>query len=171
MERSAMAVGTMDDLAAHSLDLVNRELATTLDAARRELEDYVDGHSGRDALLRTADLLHLARGALKIVEIHGAALLAEEMEHTCRRFAEGGDDEKAEAGVEALTRAMVQLPAYLERLLSGGKDVALVLLPLLNDLRVARDKPSLSEGTLLLLNTGPFERHLLAKPATAPAGT
>ena len=60
---------------------------------------------------------------------------------------------------------MVQLPAYLERLLSGGKDVALVLLPLLNDLRVARDKPSLSEGTLLLLNTGPFERHLHATPA------
>ena len=67
---------------------------------------------------------------------------------------------------------MVQLPAYLERLLSGGKDVALVLLPLLNDLRVARDKPSLSEGTLLLLNTGPFERHLQAQHApTTVAGT
>ena len=167
-----MSVGSMDDLAAHSLDLVNRELGNTLDAARRELEDYVDGNSGRDALMRTADLLHLARGALKIVEIHGAALLAEEMEHTCRRFAETDENEKAEAGVEALTRAMVQLPAYLERLLSGGKDVALVLLPLLNDLRVARDKPSLSEGTLLLLNTGPFERHLQAQHApTTVAGT
>ena len=54
---------------------------------------------------------------------------------------------------------MVQLPAYLERLLGGGKDVALALLPLLNDLRQARDKPSLSEGTLVLLNSGPFERH------------
>jgi chemosensory pili system protein ChpA (sensor histidine kinase/response regulator) len=155
-----MAVGTMDDLAAHSFELVNRELAGTLDAARRELEDYVDGHSGPDALLRTAELLHLARGALKIVEIHGAALLAEEMEQTCRRLAEPGEQPGAERGIEALTRAMVQLPAYLERLLSGGKDVALVLLPLLNDLRQARDKPSLSEGTLVLLNSGPFERHL-----------
>ena len=150
----------MDDLAAHSFELVNRELASTLDAARRDLEDYVDGHSGPDALLRTAELLHLARGALKIVEIHGAALLAEEMEHTCRRLAEPGEQANTEQGVEALTRAMVQLPAYLERLLGGGKDVALVLLPLLNDLRQARDKPSLSEGTLVLLNSGPFERHL-----------
>src|SRR5436190_84252 len=155
-----MAVSNLDDLAAHSFELVNRELASTLDNARRELEEYVDGNSERGALLRTADLLHLARGALKIVEIHGAALLAEEMEQTCRALAEPGDHENGEQALEALTRAMVQLPAYLERVLGGGKDVALVLLPLLNELRQARDKPSLSEGTLVLLNAGPFERHL-----------
>ncbi len=163
-----MAVGTVDDLAAHSVELVNRELANTLDAARRELEEFVDGHAGRDALLKTAEFLHLARGALKIVEIHGAALLADEMEQTCRTLAESGDDPQSEPGVEALTRAMVQLPAYLERLLNGGKDVALVLLPLLNDLREARGRPSLSEGTLVLLNTGPFERHL--QHASVPSG-
>ena len=61
---------------------------------------------------------------------------------------------------------MVQLPAYLERLLAGGKDVALVLLPLLNDLRQARDKPSLSEGTLVLLNAGSV-RAPLAEPRGA----
>jgi chemosensory pili system protein ChpA (sensor histidine kinase/response regulator) len=160
----------MDDLAAHSFELVNRELLNTLDGARRELEEYVDGHSTKDSLLRTAEMLHLARGALKIVEIHGAALLAEEMELTCRRIAETDDPQKMEPAVEALTRAMVQLPAYLERLLGGGKDVALVLLPLLNDLRQARDKPALSEGTLVLLNSGPFERQTDARSAGAPAG-
>src|SRR5688572_8507049 len=165
-----MATQPMDDLAAHAFDLVNRELASTLDAARSQLEDYVDGRAAADALLRTAEHLHTARGALKIVEIHGAALLAEEMEQTCRRLAEAKDDGKSEQGIEALTRAMVQLPAYLERLLSGGKDVALALLPLLNDLREARDKPSLSEGTLVLLNSGPFERHLAPRLAAAVAG-
>ncbi len=154
-----MATHVMDDLATHAFELVNKELASTLDAARSHLEEYVDGRAGADALTRTAEHLHAARGALKIVEIHGAALLAEEMEHTCRRLAETTDDERSEQGIEALTRAMVQLPAYLERLLGGGKDVALALLPLLNDLRQARDKPSLSEGTLVLLNSGPFERH------------
>jgi chemosensory pili system protein ChpA (sensor histidine kinase/response regulator) len=163
-----MATHAINDLAAHAFELVNKELASTLDAARAELEGYVDGRAGPDALLKTATHLHAARGALKIVEIHGAALLAEEMEQTCRKLAEAKDAEKSEQAVEALTRAMVQLPAYLERLLSGGKDVALALLPLLNDLRQARDKPSLSEGTLVLLNAGPFERHLAA--AAAPAG-
>src|SRR5687768_10831939 len=163
-----MATHAMNDLATHAFELVNKELASTLDAARRELEEYVDRRAGPDALLRTAEHLHAARGALKIVEIHGAALLAEEMEQTCRRLAEAKDEQKSEQGIEALTRAMVQLPAYLERLLSGGKDVALALLPLLNDLRQARDKPSLSEGTLVLLNAGPFERQLSAR--AAPAG-
>src|SRR5688500_20281962 len=137
-----MASQPMDDMAAHAFELVSRELATTLDAARAQLEDFVDGRAGPDALLRTAEHLHVVRGALKIVEIHGAALLAEEMEQTCRRLAEAKNEEKSEQGVEALTRAMVQLPAYLERLLGGGKDVALALLPLLNELRQGRGKPS-----------------------------
>ena len=45
--------------------------------------------------------------------------------------------------------------------------MALALLPFLNDLRQARDKPSLSEGTLVLLNSGPFERNLPPRPAAA----
>ena len=49
-------------------------------------------------------------------------------------------------------RAMVQLPGYLERVLAGGRDLALVLLPLLNDLRAVRGSSLLSEGTLLVLN-------------------
>jgi len=145
----------MNDLAAQSLDLVSRELTQTLEAARSQLEDYVDGRSGRETLMRCAELLHLSRGALKIVEVHGAALLAEEMEEVCRHLAAVESQSEVDRGVETLTRAMVQLPAYLDRLLSGGRDVALVLLPLLNDLREIRGRPLLSEGTLVLLNSTP----------------
>ena len=159
--------GTMSDLASQSLELVNRELSSTLDAARREIESYVDGQAGNDALLRAAGMLHLAAGALKIVEVHGAAMLAEEMEQTCHALPEIEDRAAVERGVDALTRAMVQLPAYLDRLLSGGREVALVLLPLLNDLRVARNRPSLSEGTLLLLGGGPFDAKQHAAPSAA----
>ena len=71
-----MATHVMDDLAAHAFELVNKELASTLDAARAQLEDYVDGRAGAEALARTAEHLHVERGELKIVEIHGDALLA-----------------------------------------------------------------------------------------------
>ncbi|MGD8339769.1 MAG: Hpt domain-containing protein [Gammaproteobacteria bacterium] len=148
----------MQELAGQSLELVSLELTQTLETARGEIEDYVDGQSDSEALVRAASLLHLAAGALKIVEIHGAALLAEEMEQTCLAVHEGDAETNAEQAAEALTAAMVQLPAYLDRLMSGGSDVALVLLPLLNDLRTARNRPMLSEGTMLLLNSGPFER-------------
>ena len=97
--------------------------------------------------------LHLAHGVLRLVEVYGAALLAEEMEHVTRYLLGAGSDQKRHGdGLDALMRAMVQLPTYLERVLSGGRDLALVLLPLLNDLRSVRGSPLLSEGTLLLLN-------------------
>jgi chemosensory pili system protein ChpA (sensor histidine kinase/response regulator) len=51
--------------------------------------------------------------------------------------------------------------------LSGGRDLALVLLPLLNDLRSVRGSPLLSEGTLLLLNLKSDEP---AQPQPPPAG-
>ena len=41
-----MATHAINDLAAHAFELVNKELASTLDAARAELEDYVDGRAG-----------------------------------------------------------------------------------------------------------------------------
>ena len=140
------------DVAAQSLQLVARELQGTLGDAHKALEDFVQGQGAIESLHRCQELLHLAQGALRIVEVHGAALLAEEMEHVCEFLARDGGGANREEITEALSRAMVQLPAYLERVLAGGRDIALVLLPLLNDLRAARGRPLLSEGTLLLLN-------------------
>src|SRR5688572_32120130 len=94
-----------------------------------------------------------ARGVLRVVEVYGAALLAEEMEQTSRWMAGSETDARQYVdGLDALMRSSVQLPTYLERVLGGGRDLALVLLPLLNDLRAVRGAPLLSEGTLLSLN-------------------
>jgi len=152
----------MPDMAAQSLELVSRELTATLEAARGQLESYVDGQSGRESLMRCAEMLHLAAGALKIVEAHGAALLAEEMQEACNFLGASKDEKTLDNGVEVLTRAMVQLPAYIDRLLGGGRDVALILLPLINDLRELTKRPILSEGTLVLLSAGSQGRFVSA---------
>ncbi|EQD37247.1 ChpA, partial [mine drainage metagenome] len=55
----------------------------------------------------------------------------------------------------------------LERVLGGGRDIALVLLPLLNDLRAVRGSALLSEGTLLLLN---LKSDKQAQPRAASPG-
>jgi chemosensory pili system protein ChpA (sensor histidine kinase/response regulator) len=136
-----------------SLQLVSDELAVTLNDVRIALEQYAEGEGGPQALDRVAALLHTARGVLRMTETHGASLLAEEMEQTCQHLAKARRrDGGAEEPLEALLRAAVQLPAYAERVLNGGRDIPLVLLPLLNDLRAARGRPLLSESTLLLLN-------------------
>ena len=143
----------MTDISSQTLHLVAKELTATLNEARAALEAYAERSDQTAFLEKCAEHLHLAHGVLRLVEVYGAALLAEEMEHVTRYLLVAGHDQKRQVeGLDALMRAMVQLPTYLERVLSGGRDLALVLLPLLNDLRSVRGSPLLSEGTLLLLN-------------------
>ena len=147
-----------EDLASNALAVVSAELMESIRNAHLALEDCVDGRGGTAALVRSGQLLHQVGGALKITETYGAALLAEEMEAVCTYLANLRAGKGREDGLDALTRAMVQLPIYIERLLAGGRDIALVLLPMLNDLRAARGQPLLSEGTLLLLNLSPSSK-------------
>src|SRR5258707_8695175 len=143
----------MTDISSQALHIVAKDLATSLNDARASLEGYAERSDQRVWLEKCADHLHSAHGVLRLVEVYGAALLAEEMEHVTRYLLSSDNDQKRQVdGLDALMRAMVQLPTYLERVLSGGRDLALVLLPLLNDLRSVRGSPLLSEGTLLLLN-------------------
>lgn len=140
---------------ANALAIISQELLETIRNAQLALEDCVDGRGGSAALIRSGQLLHQVNGALKMTETYGAALLAEEMEAVCVYLGNLRAGKGREDGLDVLTRSMVQLPIYIERLIGGGRDIALVLLPMLNDLRAARGQPLLSEGTLLLLNLSP----------------
>jgi chemosensory pili system protein ChpA (sensor histidine kinase/response regulator) len=143
----------MSEVSSQTLHLVARELATELNDARAALETFGEQQESIELLQKCRDRLHAVHGALRVAEVYGAALLAEEMEQGATYLIENFSEKRHLAeGLDALMRAMVQLPTYLERVLSGGRDMALVLLPLLNDLRAVRGHPLLSEGTLLLLN-------------------
>jgi chemosensory pili system protein ChpA (sensor histidine kinase/response regulator) len=143
----------MTAVADQTLQAVATEIGVTLAQARAALESYADTMADPAPLVTTAQCLHDVFGVLRIIEIPGAALLAEEMEFAARFLAQAPLDVRNQPeGLDALMRALVQLPTYLERVLSGGRDVPLVLLPLLNDLRAVRGQALLSEGTLLLLN-------------------
>lgn len=167
---SSSVPGAVDPV-REPLLLVADELAVTLNDVRAALEQYAEGEIGNQPLERCAALLHTVRGVLQITETWGASLLAEEMEQTCRHLLKTRRDAQTDDGIEALSRAAVQLPAYVERIRDGGRDVPLVLLPLLNDLRAARGRPLLSESTLLLLNIAPGAvgaPHRVVTPAREP---
>jgi len=161
----------MADVASQTFEFVGRELNATLGEARAALENYVEQPQNFALLERCARELHQVQGVLKVLEIYGAALLTEEMEHVARYLLASATERKSQAeSLDALMRAMVQLPSYLERVLAGGRDLALVLLPLLNDLRAVRGSALLSEGTLLLLNlkSDKQAQPILAGPGEQP---
>src|SRR5580693_5100399 len=161
----------MSELATQTLQSVTREIGVALADARSALESHVEQPAGNAPLLdRCASELHLVQGALRVLEIYGAALLAEEMEQVARYLLATMAERKNQAeSLDALMRAMVQLPGYLERVIAGGRDLALVLLPLLNDLRAVRGSALLSEGTLLLLNLKSDRQAQPAAPAPGEA--
>src|SRR5690606_14120538 len=59
-----------------------------------------------------------------------------------------------------LMRGVVQLPDYLERLQGGHRDIPIVLLPLINELRAARGAPALGQDALPSLLEAPTEAEL-----------
>ena len=157
----------MPEVASQTLDLVGRELTAALAEARTALETYLEQPDNVSLLERCKQELHQVHGVLRVLEIYGAALLAEEMEQVAGYLLATVTERKGQAeSLDALLRAMVQLPGYLERVLAGGRDLALVLLPLLNDLRAVRGSALLSEGTLLVLN---LKSDKQAQPVVGPA--
>src|SRR3954467_6566198 len=157
----------MPEVASQTLDLVGRELNNTLGEERTALETFVEQPENVVLLQRCVTDLHQVQGVLRLMEIFGAALLAEEMEQVTRYLLTPPAQKNQAETLDALMRAMVQLPSYVERVLAGGRDLALVLLPLLNDLRAVRGSALLSEGTLLLLN---LKSDQQAAPVAPSAG-
>jgi chemosensory pili system protein ChpA (sensor histidine kinase/response regulator) len=88
-----------------------------------------------------------------MVELYGAAMVVEEMERLALGLLDG-QIKQAEDAYTVLMRGMVQLPDYLERLQSGHRDIPIVLLPLLNDLRACRGEKLLSETSLFSPDLG-----------------
>src|SRR5215471_2174555 len=112
----------MPEVASQTFELVGREVNVTLAAARAALESYVEQPDNEALLVQCAQDLRQVQGVLRMLEIYGAALLAEEMEHVAQYLLATHSERKSQAeSLDALMRAM-------------------------------RGHALLSEGTLLLLN-------------------
>ena len=129
------------------LGWVKPELDETLRQVGVEIEGFADDPADTGRMRVCADLLHQVQGTLRMVELYAPAMVAEEMEQLSNALREGGVSDR-DAACSALMRGAVLLPDYLERLQSGHKEISIVLLPMLNELRAARGESGLSESVL-----------------------
>ena len=139
-----------------ALEWVKGEIAETLKLARQALEAFVVKPQAPAAMVECLGYVHQVHGSLQMVEFYGAALLAEEIEQLALALQQGRAAQQTEA-VQLLLQAMTQLPLYLDRIHLARRDLPLLVLPLLNDLRSARGESLLSETSL-------FTPQLLAVP-------
>ncbi|KPX11661.1 Chemotaxis protein CheA [Pseudomonas amygdali pv. dendropanacis] len=140
-----------------ALEWLKGEIAETLRQARNELDAFIEDPANSAAMAECLNLVHQVHGSLQMIEFYGAALLAEEIEQLALAVQQNRVSHPAESE-QLLIQAMSQLPVYLERIHSARRDLPLVVLPLLNDLRSARGESLLSETSL-------FAPQLVVVPA------
>ena len=138
-----------DIIELNSIKWVLRELMPVLEEIQKLLVNYVDNNNQPQDLPDIVRLLDQTQGTLRMVELYGASMLAEEMLALVQDIQNNRlADEKG--SLEILLRASLELPNYLDRIQAGSPDVSLVLLPLLNSLRATRAQPLVTENLLFL---------------------
>ncbi|WP_197479629.1 Hpt domain-containing protein, partial [Oleiphilus sp. HI0132] len=130
-----------------ALDWVKGEIKQTLSQAQIALEAYVENKEDTPQITFCLNYIHQVHGTLQMVEFYGAALLAEEMEKLCQALIEDKVASVQEA-LEVLMDSLLQLENYLEHIQKGQRDLPVVLLPILNDLRALQGQPLLSDTSL-----------------------
>jgi len=136
-----------DAMSNAALGWVKPELDETLRQVRNEVEYYAEDPADGSRMRFCAGYLHQVQGTLRMVELYAPAMVAEEMEQLANAIGAGEVPDRDEA-CATLMRGSVLLPDYLERLQNGHRDIPIVLLPLLNDIRAARAAPGINESVL-----------------------
>src|SRR3546814_18121371 len=94
-------------------------------------------------------------------------MVTEEMERLAQALQHGEITDR-DSACATLMRGVVLLPDYLARLQSGHKDIPIVLLPLLNELRAARGESGLRANVTFAPDLGrPLQS---SQPAPADRG-
>ncbi|MDW8479359.1 MAG: Hpt domain-containing protein [Xanthomonadales bacterium] len=157
-----------DDIDFTTLSWVKAELDATFRQARQALEAFVDDPADRGQMRACAHYLHQVRGTLRMVELQGPALAVEEMEKVAQALLEEKIADRDEA-FSVLMRGLLQLPDYLDRLQSGHKDVPVVLLPLVNELRALQGEGQIGEQVLFSPDLSlPLPASVPGAPRPAP---
>ncbi|HTM70702.1 MAG TPA: Hpt domain-containing protein, partial [Luteimonas sp.] len=141
-----MTTALRDAIDYTTLGWVKPELDETLRLARIEIEAFAENPEAAH-MATTAARLHEVQGTLRMVELYAPARVAEEMELLAEALRAGRVAARDDA-CATLMRGVVLLPDYLERLQGGHKDIPVVLLPLLNEVRAIRGEPGLDESAL-----------------------
>ncbi|TIE14811.1 hybrid sensor histidine kinase/response regulator [Stenotrophomonas maltophilia] len=142
-------MSSLRDAMSHAaLGWVKPELDETLRQVRNEVEYYAEDPSDASRMRICAGYLHQVQGTLRMVELYAPAMVAEELEQLANAIGMGRVADRDES-CATLMRGSVLLPDYLERLQNGHRDIPIVLMPLLNEIRSARGEEGVHDSVLL----------------------
>lgn len=130
---------------ARALSLVRDQLFATIEEAESYLERFIVERHCSSLLQRAVESIGQIRGALTLIELTGAQLLAHETLQIANDIPAGAGPEHDEH-LMSICRGLHMLRRYLEQLRSGQDEMPELLLPAINALRMAGGEPELPES-------------------------
>ncbi|MCP5206648.1 MAG: chemotaxis protein [Hahellaceae bacterium] len=154
---------------AASFDLVKVEIEATINQAEQSLEHFQENRDSSEDLQNCIDFINQLRGIFVLVEIHGAVQLCQEAVSLANEVPVGATDDKNNL-LTTLINSLFILRRYVEYFHKKREDHPELLLPIVNELRVARNAKPLPDSHFFELDFSkkfdictPFKKH--NKPA------
>ncbi|BFM11585.1 type IV pilus/biofilm regulator FimL [Simiduia litorea] len=128
-----------------SLKLVREELLATIEASAAKLEQFVADRDNGDLLQGCIDGIKQISGTLSVVQLKGADLLAQEILALAQEITTGENNE-ADEYISTLTSSFFILPRYLEYVQQTKRNLPVLLVPAINEMRQVRKAALLKDS-------------------------
>lgn len=130
-----------------SLRLVHDELVSTIESSARDLESFVSSAQEDAAALQASiEGVQQILGILKVLELRGAVVLAEELFSAANEICSGHTGSDFERKMEVISNTFFVIGRYIEFLLQSHNDVPALLIPHINALRKLRGEAAYLES-------------------------
>jgi chemosensory pili system protein ChpA (sensor histidine kinase/response regulator) len=125
-----------------ALEWIRGELENTLENAQVSLEAAAESSDDPSSMRSCLTAIHQVHGTLKMVQLEGPTMVAAEMEQVAQSLMNSAVPDQ-QLALETLMQAILQLPAYLDRIHREQTDAEKNYLPMVNNLRTARGEEKL----------------------------
>jgi hypothetical protein len=160
-------VSTTETLNLASLKMVHDELVATIEQSAVRLEQFAQDRNNGELLQNCIEGIKQIRGILNLIQLKGVDLLADELATHITDITLG-EDEKTDAKLELLTASFFILPRYLEYCTQTARSMAMLLIPHINELRLARKAAPLPESYFYSLSGIKSNPRSLPPPQVLP---
>jgi hypothetical protein len=154
---------------SQSFDLVKSEIEQTIRQAENRLARFQENRESDEDLQNCLDCLNQLRGIFTLVELRGGILLCEEAVGTCNNVPVGATTDK-NILLTTLNKALFVLRRYVEYHHHQRQDHPNLLLPVINELREARNESAYPESWYFKLDLAQrpdFCKGLKLRPVAA----
>lgn len=137
---------------SQSFDLVKSEIEQTIRHAETSLERFQENRESGEDLQNCVDYLNQLRGIFVLVELRGGTLLCKEAVAVANDVPVGASDDK-NILLTTLSTALFILRRYVEYYHQQREDHPELMLPVINELRIARGETPHPESVFFELDT------------------